>query len=200
MQLIQKGGRLAFALMRLAQKHGIEVSDDMAPKELNDKLQQKWFKEGYLRFQIQGEQPSPDDLKLLHELGYIEEDPPVLEDPPGYPPSEPTPIIYSGVLVLGALRLRVASRLHYMASFASRLYTQRPEFFTVYLLGSARPLDPVKESREVLCTPAELPFKEGWSPPEQMPTTEAEMMEFVWQQSQLPIEWKYELVNTPHQP
>ncbi len=91
----------------------------------------------------------------------------------------------------------MVSRVHYLAVMAPQITFQR--VWKVSLLGGARPLDPVKERREVLCTTAELPFKEGWAAPEQMPTTEAEMMELTWQQSRLPSEWKYELVNTPLQ-
>ncbi|TSC73141.1 MAG: hypothetical protein G01um101438_164 [Parcubacteria group bacterium Gr01-1014_38] len=202
MRLIQNGplqnSRPVPKLLVLCRKYGIDVPDDVSPKDLNDRLQQKWFKEGYLRFQIKGEPPKDDDLALLRELDCIDEVPPFLEFPPEYPPSEPRPVIYEGMVLLGALRPRVVSRLQDFTTFAPRVDFQRD--WKAYLFGGARPLDPVKESREVLCTPAELPFKEGWTAPERMPTTEAEMMEFTWQQSQLPPEWKYELVNTPLQP
>lgn len=185
-------------LLTLCRKYGIDAPDDISPSALNAQLQEKWFKAGYLRYQIKGEPPQDDDLALLRELNWIDEVPPYLEFPPEYPPSEPRPVIYEGVILLGALRARVVSRLQYFTAFAPRVYFQRD--WKAYLFGGARPLDPVKESREVLCAPAELPFKEGWTPPENTPATEAEMMEFVWQQSQLPSEWRYELVNTPPQP
>lgn len=197
MRFIQNG-RLVLPLLALARKYGIEAPEDISPKDLNDKFQKTWFKEGYLRYQIKGDPPKDDDLSLLRELGCIDEVPPFLEIPPQYPPSESMPVIYEGVILLGALRARVVSRLHHFTTFASRVYFQRD--WKTHLFGGARSLDPVKESREVLCTPAELPFKEDWTPPQQMPTTEAEMMEFTWQQSQLPSEWKYALVNTPLQP
>lgn len=196
MRLIRNGMPVP-ALLMLARKYGIDVADDVTPKHLNDLLRQQWFKEGYLRFQIKGEPPKDEDLALLRELGCVDEVPPFLEFPPEYPPSESRPVIYEGVILLGALRARVVSRLHYFTTFAPRVYFQRDWRF--YLFGGARPLDPVKESREVLCTPAELPFKDGWQSPETMPTTEAGMMELVWKQSQLSSEWNYELVNTPLQ-
>ncbi|MDP3685390.1 MAG: hypothetical protein Q8R32_00995 [bacterium] len=205
-----QNGRPVPKLLVLCRKYGIDVPDDVSPKELNDKLQQKWFKEGYLRYQIPGDPPKEDDLEVLRELGCIEAefpsptdyrtwDPDVHIKPPSYAVYQ-----YEGVLILGALRARVVSRLHYLLSLCERLAdgieeTDRFRLGKIYLLGGARPLDPVKEHPTRLRTPAELPFKEGWTPPEQMPTTEAEMMEFTWRQSQLPSEWKHELVNTPLQ-
>jgi len=195
-RLIQNG-RPVPNLLVLARKYGIDVPDDMSPKDLNDRLQQKWFKEGYLRFQIKGEPPNDEDRGLLHELDFIDEVRPhnVLHDKMESKVEFDDPIHYAGVLLLGALRTRVVSRLHYLTTIALRMTFQQD--WKVHLLGGARPLDPVKEHPTRLRTPAELPFKEGWTPPERMPTTEAEMMEFTWQQSQLPESWKYELVNTP---
>ena len=204
MRLIQ-GSRLNPQLLVLCRKYGIDAQDSISPQELNSQLQQKWFKEGYLRYQISGDPPKDYDLALLEKLGFIEEirptptwDSAMYIDPPSYATYN-----YEDALLLGALRARVVSRLHHLTIIAHEI--KFPQEWKTYLFGGARPLDPVKESCEVLCTPAELPFKEEWTPPEQMPTTEAEMMELVWQQSQFTFapEYKsvhYELVNTPLQP
>lgn len=207
--LFIQNGRLVPTLLTLARKYGVESPDDISPKDLNDKLQQKWFKEGYLRFQITGDPPGPENLETLRLLGCLEKvspKPTQYEDRVGHPIDPAlyeTPLFwYEGILILGALRPRVTSRLGYFLEFRRWCGENWGQSVSphIYLLGGARPLDPVKESREVLCTPEELPFKNGWTLPEQMPTTEAEMMEFTWQQSQLPSEWKYELVNTSFQP
>lgn len=197
MRLIQMG-RPVPSLLVLCRKYGIDVREDVSSQELNSQLQQKWFKDGYLRYQIKGEPPNAEDYALLRELGFIDEVRPFVEFPPEYPPSEPCPVIYEGALLLGALRAPVVRRLHYFTTVVDNIYFQRK--WNVSLFGGARPLDPIKEHPDILCAPQELPFRAGWTSPEQMPTTEVEMMEFVWQQSQLPSEWKYELVNTPLQP
>lgn len=180
--LFIQNGKIVPALITLARKYGIDVSDDVAPKDLNDKLQQTWFKDGYLRYQIAGDPPSADDQQLLSELGCIASVAPASER-------------YTGVLLLGALRPRVVSRLHFLTC-----YQYTVEFDMLYLLGGARPLDPVKEGRDVLCTPAELSFREGWAPPQQLPATEAEMMKLVWTQSHLRASWRCTVVDTPLQP
>lgn len=168
MPLIQHG-RPDLNLLTLCRKCGVNVTDDVSPTALNDQLQEIWFKAGYLRYQIKGEPPSDEDWELLRKLGFIDEVAP------------PASTYFAGFLVLGALRSRVVSRLHYLTQFTEPLTVR-----TVFLLGGARPLDPVKESREVLCTPGGLPFKEGWVLPDVMPTTEAGMMKLVVEQSVLP--------------
>ncbi len=78
-------GQPVSPLLALCRKYGIDVPDDVSPQKLNDTLQQKWFKEGYLRYQISGELPKEDDLALLRELDCIDEVPPFVEFPPAYP-------------------------------------------------------------------------------------------------------------------
>lgn len=113
-------------------------------------------------------------------------------------PSRP----YEGALVLGATVIAVRKRLAYLVkecqkdSDASGFFVTFP---TVYLLGGARPLDKDKESPSVLSTPAELPFKAWWTPPAEMPTTEAGMMRLVFEQSDI-TPWEGVFIDTPLQP
>lgn len=216
MRFVQNDGRIHPALITLAKKYGIGDANGMSPQQLSSAMQATWIQRGKLRFEISGEPPKGDDLELLDKLGCIKDvgptptgdktwDPELNIDPPSYATYH-----YEGVLILGALYARVVSRLHYFLSLCHRLIdgpeeTDRLRFGKIYLLGGARPLDPVKESRELLCTPTELPLKAEWTTPEQMPTTEAEMMAFAWNQSHLAFSPKYgavkhELVDTPLQP
>ncbi|MBI4022086.1 MAG: hypothetical protein HY372_01920 [Candidatus Andersenbacteria bacterium] len=189
MRLIQNG-RLVPDLLALCRKYGINAPDDITADELNSRLQETWFKAGYLRYQIKGEPPSSEDRELLRSLGCLN--------------AVPLPVLmfdFTGVLLLGALRSRIVSRLHYLTTVAPRPKFKSVEsVLKIYLLGGARPLDPEKESSAVLCTPAELPFIPGWLAPPELPKTEAEMMAFTWKQSQLPLEWRAELGNAPLQP
>lgn len=190
MRLIQNG-RPVPKLLVLCRKYGIDAPGDVLPQQLSQSMQEFWIQKGKPRYEITGEPPRGEDLELLGALGCIDDVcPPVQEDSP-----TPTMGFYQGVLLLGALRARVVSRLHYLL-----LWRHYLKFDAIYLLGGARPLDPIKEDRKVLCTPADLRFNDDWIPPKQMPTTEAGMMELVWQQSQLEPHWKRELVNTPLQP
>lgn len=182
MQLIQDGQPVP-ALLTLARRHGIEASNDISALGLSEALSKHWLRTTEHQYQIPGGPPSIEDLALLQELNLTE----AVLTPPWQ---------YDGALILGATIVAVRKRLAYLVDQCRGGVAVS----TIYLLGGARPLDPIKESREALCTPADLPFKADWTPPEQMPTTEAGMMELVLQQSQLPENWKYELVNTPLQP
>lgn len=201
MRLIQNG-RPAPDLLTLCCKYGIRAPDEISPQALNAELQQRWFQEGFLRYQIKGEPPCDEDRTLLRTLGFIDEIPPPTGVADRYDPETRAtldrPLSYTGMLLLGALRSRIVSRLFYLTTVASRLTFNLD--WKIYLLGGARPLDPEKESPFVLCTPAELPFLEGWIAPETLPTTEAEMMKLVWQQSRLPMHWRAEIVYAPMQP
>lgn len=200
MRLIQHG-RPVSPLLVLCRKYGVDVQDNVSPQELNDELQQKWFKEGYLRYQIKGDPPEADDRELLRQLDLTDTVTPVADiDPhdPYWGSIEPLPVhMYAGALGLGALRARMISRLAFLAYYHGHYLF---ECSTVYLLGGQRKLDPEKESREVLCTPAELPFKPGWVPPAEMPTTEAGMMRLVVEQSVLPTDWTYYVADAVLQP
>lgn len=177
------------ALLTLARRHSIEVSDDVTASDLSQAMQERWLRKTEHQYQIPGGPPSPEDMALLKELNLVDA---------VTAPSEP----YAGALILGATVVAVRKRLAYLLAH----YQVNPDesgftvtFPTVYLLGGARPLDKDKESLTVLTTPAELPFKADWTPPSEMPATEAGMMRLVFEQSKLPP-WEGVFVDTPLQP
>lgn len=170
-------------MLELVRKHGIEVPDEITAEELSAKLQAEWFQVGKLRYQISGGPPTQEDTALLRAVGCV--------DQIGVPNSWS----HEGIIVPGALLARVRSRL----AFALELHEREAVKSCIYLLGSARPLDPTKEGKEALCTPGETPFKQGWIPHGEMPKTEAEMMKLVVDQSDLPSDTEIVVIDTPLQ-
>lgn len=181
--VLLREGKPVGALLNLARRHGIEVGDDVTGQKLSQMMQERWLRKTEHQYQIPGGPPSDDDLTLLKKLGLVE----AASAPQGQ---------YDGALVVGATIVAVRKRLAFLAEQHHQGVTVK----TVCLLGGARPLDKDKESPTVLCTLAELPFKEGWTPPTTLPTTEGEMMQFVFEQSALPSEWEGVFINAPLQP
>lgn len=188
MVLIREG-KPAQALLDLARRYGIEVSDNVSASDLSQAMQERWLRKTEHQYQIPGGAPSPEDMALLKDLNLVDAVP---------APSRP----YAGALILGATVVAVRKRLAYLAEQCKRDSDASGfsvTFPTVYLLGGARPLDKDKESPTVLTTPAELPFKADWTPPSEMPTTEAGMMRLVFEQSDI-TPWEGVFVDTPLQP
>lgn len=188
MVLIRDGKPLG-ALLNLARRHGIEASDDITGQELSQMMQERWLRKTEHQYQIPGGPPSSEDAALLNDLG--------LMDAVSAPPRP-----YASAFILGATIVAVRKRLAYLVEQckkdpdASGFSVTIP---TVYLLGGARPLDKDKESTSVLTTAAELPFKMDWTPPVEMPTTEAGMMRLVFEQSDI-TPWEGVFIDTPLQP
>lgn len=183
MTLLLEGGKPNPALVELAKRQKLEVKDDITAHVLSALLQSTWLRKEEHQYLVRGGMPNEDELELLRDLSLVDS-------------FAAAPITFQGVLLLGATIVAVRKRLVYLLKESRR----RVRFGIVYLLGGARPLDKDKESPSVLCAPAELPFLPGWVWTEDLPTTEAEMMEFVWQQIELPSQWKHVLINTPLQP
>lgn len=184
-----RDGKPVEALPNLARCHGIEVSGEITAQDLSQAMQERWLRKTEHQYQIPGGPPSPEDMLLLQELGLVDAVP---------APSRP----YAGALILGATVVAVRKRLAYLVEQC----TKNPDpsgfsvtFPTVYMLGGARPLDKDKESPAVLSTPAELSFKDGWTSPAEMPTTEASMMRLVFEQSDI-TPWEGVFIDTPLQP
>lgn len=178
-------------LLKLAQRHGIRTYPDMPVQILVHKLKKYWGRPCAHQYQIKGDPPDTEDAALLEQMGMLE---------PIQPPLEKC----EGALVLGATLPRVRERL----VFLQDLYNAGLQVRDVYLLGGQRPLDLTLEGKEALYTPlkfffdpnlVKLGFKEEWSPPDRLPNTEAEMMQYVFDQSLLPTEWRSILINTPLQ-
>lgn len=189
MVLVDRYGKPVKALRDLARRHGIEVSDDVTAKDLSQAMQERWLRKTEHQYQIPGGPPSPEDMALLKELNLVDAVP---------APSRP----YAGALVLGAAIVAVRKRLAFLLEQWNRdpeVSGFRVTFPTVYLLGGARPLDQEKESPTVLSAPVELPFKDGWTPSNEIPATEADMMRLVFEQSDIPP-WKGVFIDTPLQP
>ncbi len=182
MELTREDGRPVEALLRLANRHGITTTDQMTAKELSDAVQENWIRKTEHQYQIPEGPPAPEDMSLLEDLWLIG----ARTAPPGH---------FDGALILGGTVTAVRKRLGFLAE----QHRQGMTVTTVYLLGGARPLDKDKESPTALCTQAELPFKEDWAAPSTLPTTEAEMMKLVFDQSLLPKEWQDVLINAPLQ-
>lgn len=178
-------GKPLGSLINLARRHGIEASDNVTGQELSQMMQERWLRKTEHQYQIPGGPPCDEDMALLQNLNLVD----AVPVPTGW---------YRAALVLGSTVVACRRRLAYLLD---QYKTDPPHIgiFRVYLLGSARPLDPNKESPAVLITPGELPFKAGWAPPAEMPTTEADMMHLVFEQSDLPP-WKEVLIDTPLQP
>lgn len=171
-------------LVLLAQQNGIpEATEGMMAEVLSAYMQKRWLRRSEHQFQISGSQPSDDQWSLLTKLCLTQE----IRSPDDD---------YCGALLLGGTVVAVRKRLRLLI----QQRTNGVSLQTVYLLGGSRPLDPQKESPSVLYNPAELPFKQDWTAPNQAPRNEAEMMCTVYQQSEVPSEWKVVLVNTPRQP
>lgn len=128
----------------------------------------------------------PKIKPLLSELGFIEASSPHFDK-------------YQGALVHGATLSKVRLRLHYLVE----QWKQGVRFPHVYFLSGARPLDPQQESADLLMQDKDSPLiiRRGWTMPEQLPKTECEMMQFVWDQSEIPETMRREVqthfINAP---
>ena len=108
---------------------------------------------------------------LLKELGFIGAVAPHL-------------IKYQGAIIHGALLPRVRIRLNYLIE----QWNQGVRFSTLYFLSGARPLEPEHENKETLAQDdgSSLKIKKDWKLPKELPTTETEMIQLVWAQSDIP--------------
>jgi len=169
-------------LLQLARHNGLDSAVE-TNQQLSDWMQQNWLRTTQHQYQISGGPPDETSLELLRQLGFVDE----RAAPPG---------TYIAACLLGATRPAVIKRLYYLKD----LHQRGVMTALVYLLGGARPLNEKLESREQLLKPSPLlPFKEGWTPPRQMPKTEAPMMQLTFDQSELPPIWQGNLINTSMQ-
>ena len=128
-------------------------------------------------------------MPILGKLGMLDEIPPIND-------------LYDHVLIPGALVTRVRTRLKYLID----LWQKGLRFKEINFLRGERPLaESGRETPEALLdnNNQELPFREGWQPPQELPTTELEMMKLVWDQADLPqglrhsqVKW----INAPMKP
>ncbi len=107
---------------------------------------------------------------------------------------------YDYALLLGAMVYRIRTRLHHLIE----LWNKGIQFDTIVILCGQRTLDPRLESLDILLNAHNgvLPFKANWQFDGTIPKTETDMMKLVFEQSQLPDEWKnlsIIFIDTPQQ-
>ncbi len=188
--LLTADGRPSKALLDFAKLNGLEFIDAITAAELSQLMQENWLRGSVPRFKLGTEPPSSENLGLLRTLGMVDG----LTLPTAFHK-------HLEALVLGSLAPSVRRRIAWFIKEANRC-TIVGQYVTLYLLGSARPLYPEKENAEVLFNPTldTLEFKPDWQPPTILPTTEAQMMQMVFNQSDLPFGWESVLIDAPMQP
>ena len=113
---------------------------------------------------------------------------------------EPTYTSYKYALLFGGTLDDVRDRLGYLIT----LWNNGIRFNSLIILTGQRSLDTVLESHELLInnTIENLPPKQTWHFNGKFPTTETEMIKFVFEQTDIPAAWKnlpHVLVDTPPQ-
>ena len=111
---------------------------------------------------------------------------------------KPTQKKYTYVLFMGAALYRTRTRLAYLI----HLYNQGIRFDEVVILTGSRPLDPVIEPEYDLLNP-DIPgitLRADWQAPTQLPTTESDMIRFVFDQTDVPFDRDIiTVIDTPMQ-
>lgn len=106
---------------------------------------------------------------------------------------------YQGALVHGALLSRARLRLNYLVE----QWKSGVRFPSIYFLSGERPLEDQYENRSTLKEEGGSPLKirKDWVEPLEYPKTESEMMQLVWEQSEIPEEMrktvKVYFINAP---
>lgn len=101
---------------------------------------------------------------------------------------KPVKAHYKYGVIFTASLTRTRTRLAYLV----KLFEQGTQFDYIISLGSDRPLDPAIEPVEKMLDPnnGELAFRKDWQPPIQLPKTENEMVQMVYDQSDLPEKFR----------
>jgi len=87
---------------------------------------------------------------------------------------------YQHIIIHGSTVTGMRQRL----AFLNVLWNQGIRGENIVFFVGERPLDPKKESRKILLHQkfSDIPFREGWQPPEKMPKTEADAAVLLWDQ------------------
>lgn len=123
---------------------------------------------------------------LLKELGFVDATIPSFKE-------------YQGVIVHGALLPKVRLRLHYLIE----QWKRGVRFSCIYFLSGGRPLEAQYENQHAFIDDSEslLKIRKGWSAPLELPKTESEMTQLVWEQSEIPEDMRYAVkvhfINAP---
>lgn len=121
------------------------------------------------------EELKPKIQPLLGELGFIDAALPHFKE-------------YQGVLLHGALLPRVRLRLHYLVE----QWKNGVRFSHFYFLSGERPLDFEHENVFAFLNDRDslLKIRKGWSLPKVLPNTECEMIQLIWEQSEIPADMR----------
>ncbi len=147
--------------------------DENALNQINSWAQKNLLRQGE-RWQEQNhrfEELTPRLKPLLKELDFVKATVPHFKE-------------YQGALIHGAMLPTARLRLHYLI----KQWKCGIRFSHLYFLSGDRPLQAEHENEETLLSDQKSPLKirEEWSRPHQLPKTEAEMMRFIWEQSEIP--------------
>ncbi len=177
-------------LLKVLEFAGMEplVSSERAVLQINNWAQKHLLRQGE-RWEEQTtrfEELKPSIKPLLRDLGFIDATIAQFED-------------YEGALVHGGLLPRVRLRLHYLV----KEWERGVRVSRIYFLSGERPLDPGQEGVAKLIEDKESPLKirKGWLKPSDFPKTEREMVELVWEQSEIPADMRSKVevyfINAP---
>lgn len=177
-------------LLQLLKLVGMEHlnKSEKAVLQINSWAQKNLLRQGE-RWQEQTskfETLKPKIKPLLIDLGFINASSPHFNE-------------YQGAIVHGALLPRVRLRLHYLVE----QWKQGVRFSHLYFLSGERPLEAQQENEDLFMQDKDSPLKirKDWSIPIQFPKTECEMMQLVWDQSEIPEEMRKEVqahfINAP---
>lgn len=156
-----------FKVLDLPTDDSLIQMNEIAQKELLRKPgQERWDmdKEAY-------NDKKEQILPILDEIGLLQEKKPSGQD-------------YDYILIQGALVKRMRDRLAYLQKIWISLSPQTRKKAKIVFLTGARSLEPTQESVEVLLNESlsPVPFRTEWTPPANLPQTEKEAAEFVWDQ------------------
>lgn len=179
-RLFDAKGRPRAKLLRLLKIVGMEGDLDAMERPLEQI--NAWAQKNLLRQGERWERQTSDfePLKseivpLLKALGFVEEVPPSFQR-------------YEGALVHGAALPRLRSRLHYLIE----QWRCGVRFSELYFLSGERPLMESERSLEALTTSDRSPLKirSDCSPPSYFPLTECDLARWVWEQADVPEDFR----------
>lgn len=177
-------------LLRLLELVGMEPlhESEKAILQINNWAQKNLLRQGE-RWQNQTnrfEALKPKIKPLLSELGFINAVPAHFNE-------------YQGAIVHGSLLPGVRLRLYYLVE----QWKQGIRFSHLYFFTGERPLEEQQENKAALMhdDACLLKIRKDWSEPSELPKTECEMMQLVWDQSEIPETMRKEVqvyfINAP---
>lgn len=169
-------------LLELLQVVGMEPlnTSEKAIVQINNWAQKNLLRQGE-RWQEQTsrfEELQAKITPLLNKLGFLEASYPHFKE-------------YQGAIVHGALLPRVRLRLHYLIE----QWNQGVRFPHLYFLSGERPLEAQYENQNSLMDDngSLVKIRKGWVIPLEFPKTESEMIQLVWEQSEIPEDMRREV-------